>query len=351
MKALAFLGTNRVGLIEKPIPEPGPDDVVVRTTMSSICTSDIHTISGAVAIPLDQVLGHESVGIVHRLGEKVKGFREGDRVAVGGVTPCGRCDYCQSGHPTQCGGMLGGYKWTVQRDGNLAEYFRVPDAAYNLVAVPEAVSDEQALYALDVMSTGIVAAQNAQIPVGGTVAIFAQGPVGLCTTIGVRLLGAGLVITTATRPDRARLSSRLGADVVINPRAEDAVEQIRAVVGQPGVDSAIEALGSHQTFEECIRATKPGGTIVNVGYHGWASQAPLPVPIVSFGMGLSDKTIRAVLASGGREHLQRMFRLLETGRVDPTPLTTHRMRFDEVERAFRLMCTKEENIIKPLITY
>ncbi|MEU6605929.1 zinc-binding dehydrogenase [Streptomyces shenzhenensis] len=351
MKALVFLDTNKVGLVDKPIPEPGPWDVVVRTTASSICTSDMHTIAGGIAIPQGRTLGHESVGLVHRVGDKVTGFNEGDRVVVGALTPCGHCDYCQRGHSTQCGGALGGFKWTTQREGNLSEYFVVNDAAYNLTHIPDDVTDEQALYATDVLGTGIAAAQLADIPVGGTVAIIAQGPVGLCATMGARLLGAGLVITTATRPERARLSERFGADVVLNPRRCNVVEEVRALVGPQGVDSAIEALGTHETFEQCVRLIKPGGTVANAGYHGGESQAPLPIPIVSFGMGMNAKTIRGLLAPGGREHLTRMLRLLQTGKVDPTPLTTHRFHFSEVERAFQLMSDKGEKIIKPVITY
>lgn len=351
MRALVFQATNTVGMADKPIPEPGPRDVVVQATASSICTSDVHTISGAISIPTQRTLGHESVGFVHRVGSEVTRFRAGDRVAVSAITPCGHCDYCQRGHSTQCGGMIGGYKWTTQRDGNLSEYFLVSDSDFNLAHIPDGVSDEQALYATDVLSTGITGAEHADIPVGGTVAILAQGPVGLCATIGARLLGAGLIITTATRPERAKLSALFGADVVLDPRECDVTEEIRALVGPQGVDSAIEALGTHETFETCVRVTKPGGTVANIGYHGWKSQAPLPIPVVSFGMGMSEKTIRTALAPGGREHLTRLFRLLETGKVDPTPMTTHRFGFDQAERAFHLMRTKGENIIKPFISY
>ncbi|WP_233621742.1 alcohol dehydrogenase catalytic domain-containing protein [Amycolatopsis sp. WAC 04182] len=351
MRALVFIDTDQVGIREKPIPEPGPGEVVVRTTASSICTSDIHTISGAMAIPLDRTLGHESVGVVHRTGSEVTGIREGQRVAVGGVTGCGWCEYCQRGFVAQCGGMVGGYKWTTQREGNLSEYFVAPDANFNVVPIPDDITDEQALYATDVLATGVSAAELARIPYGGTVAIFAQGSIGLCATIGARLLGAGLIITTATRPERAALSRRFGADVVLDPRRGEPVEQIRAAVGSHGVDSAIEALGTPETFEAAIRVTKPGGTIVNTGYQGWANQEPLPVPIISFGMGMGDKTIRGMMAPINGDRLTRLFRLMQTGRVDPTPLTTHRFGFDDVEHAFELMRTKAGNIIKPYISY
>jgi threonine dehydrogenase-like Zn-dependent dehydrogenase len=246
---------------------------------------------------------------------------------------------------------VGGYKYTAQQDGTLAEYFVVPDADYNLAQIPVGVSDEEALYATDSMSTGLAAAEQANIPLGGTVAIFAQGAVGLAATAGARLLGAGMIITTATRHHNARLSAQFGSDLVINPRREDAVNRIRDVVGESGVDVAIEALGSHETFEQCVRVTKAAGTVVNAGYHGQHSTAPLPLPLVAFGYGMGGKSIRSVLCPGGGERLNRLFRLIEKKRIDPTPMTTHRFGFGDAVKAFEMMLGRADDIIKPLITY
>jgi threonine dehydrogenase-like Zn-dependent dehydrogenase len=277
-------------------------------------------------------------------------FHGGERVAVAAVTPCGRCDPCQRGFGAQCGGLLGGYKFTAQRDGNLAEYFLVNDADYNLAPIPPALSDEQALYVTDMISTGLAGAENAEIFPGATVAVFAQGPVGLCATAGARLLGAGLVIAVESKPERKELARRFGADVVVDPQAADPVAEIMRLTGGSGVDSAIEALGLQVTFENCVKVTKPGGVISNVGYHGEGGDS-LRIPLVEFGLGMGDKKIRTALCPGGRERTARLLRLIENGRLDPTPLTTHRFAFAEVEAAFRLMTTKEDNIVKPLITY
>ena len=348
MRAFAFLGQGRVGIIDKPVPEPGPLDAVVRTTAALICTSDVHTVAGGIPLPEGRVLGHESVGIVHRVGSDVRRFKEGDRVAVGAATPCGCCDGCQRGFPAQCGGMLGAYKFTAQKDGSLAEYFHVNDADYNLALIPAGLSDEQALYTTDMMSTGFAGAERAAIPMGGSVAIFAQGPVGLCATIGAKLRGAGLIIAVESRPERAALARRFGADVVIDPFAEDPVRRIFELTGD-GVDSAIEALGHPSTFEACVKATRPGGVIANVSYH--EAGTPLTIPLPEFGLGMSDKAIHAVLCVGGRVRTQRLLQLIETGKVDPTPMTTHRFGFGEVEQAFRLMATKGDGIVKPLIRF
>jgi threonine dehydrogenase-like Zn-dependent dehydrogenase len=198
------------------------------------------------------------------------------------------------------------------------------------------------------MSTGFAGAERADIPIGGSVAVFAQGPVGLMATAGARLLGAGLVIAVESKPNRQELARRFGADVVVDPSRGDPAEEILRLT-QGGVDSAIEALGAQATFAACIKATRPGGTISNVGYHGTGEY--VSIPRLEWGVGMGDKTIRTALCPGGKERMGRLLRLLEMKRVDPTPLTTHRFRFDELERAFAMMKSKEDNIIKPLILF
>ncbi len=228
--------------------------------------------------------------------------------------------------------------------------FSVNDANYNLTPIPKTLTDEQALYITDMLTTGLAGAENAEIPPGGTVAVFAQGPVGLCATMMARLLGAGFVIAVESKPDRKAFAQKVGADVVVDPSQGDVVEQIRQLTGGEGVDSAIEALGHPVTFENCLKVTRPGGVISNIGFHGEEGNT-LSIPLPEFGLGMGDKKIRTALCPGGRERMSRLLRLLENGRVDPTPLTTHRFPFTQVERAFHMMETKEDNIIKPLITF
>ena len=350
MRAFVLRRIGEVGVIEKPIPEPGPNDAIVKTTAALICTSDVHTAKGAIPLPPDRTLGHEAVGVVHRLGSAVTGFGIGDRVLVGAITPCFQCTYCQRGFTSQCQGMLGGYKFTAQKDGSLAEYFHVNNAQANLVPIPASVPDATAVYATDMLSTGFVGVEHANIQFGDVVAIFAQGPVGLSATIGARLRGAGRIIAVESNPKRQALARRFGADVIVDYTKGDPVQQIMDLTGGQGVDSAIEALGLPQTFEACIRVTKPGGTISNLGYHGEVAE-PLRIPLQEFGLGMSDKTIASGLCPGGRERMERLLRLLETGKVDPTPMTTHTVPFDQVEYAFRLMQTKADGVIKALITF
>ncbi|GAA1389355.1 NAD(P)-dependent alcohol dehydrogenase [Pseudonocardia kongjuensis] len=350
MRAFVMTEVGRTAVVEKPIPVPGPEEAVVRTTAALICTSDVHTVKGALPVADGATLGHEAVGVVHALGSAVEGFTEGQRVAVNAVTPCFRCDYCQRGDTSQCGGPLGGYRYTAQMDGNMAEYFVVPAAKGNLAPIPDELSDEKAAYACDMLSTGIMGAENASIEIGDTVAVFAQGPVGLCATIGAHRLGAGRIIAVESRPERQALAKQFGADDIVDFTAGDPVEQIMDMTGGVGVDAAIEAFGFPQTFEACLRVTKAGGRVSNIGYHG-ENPNPLQLPLDAFGLGMNGKSIRTGLCTGGNLRMQRLFRLMLSDRVDPTPMTTHRFGFDRVEEAFELMSSKSDNVIKPLVTF
>jgi isopropanol dehydrogenase (NADP+) len=350
MRAFVIKQVGETGVVEKPIPQPGPEEAVVRTTAALICTSDVHTVRGALPVEPGRTLGHESVGVIHSLGSAVTGFTEGQRVTVCAITPCFRCSYCQRGFTSQCGGALGGYKYTTQIDGNMAEYFVVPAAAANLTPIPDGISDDQAVYTCDMLTTGFVGAEHAYLQFGETVAVFAQGPVGLCATMGANLMGAGRIIAVESRPERQALAKRFGADDIVDFTRGDPVEQIMDLTGGVGVDAAIEAFGFPQTFEACVRVTKAGGRVSNVGYHG-ENPEPLQLPLDAFGLGMNDKSIHTGLCPGGSERMTRLLRLLESGRIDPTPMTTHTFSFDEIDTAFELMSSKGDGIIKPLIRF
>ncbi len=217
--------------------------------------------AGAIGDRQDLTLGHESVGVIHELGELAAAsglFKVGQRVAVSAITPCYACDNCQRGYPSQCGGMLGGWKFANLKDGSFAEYFHVNNAVANLAPIPDGLTDEQAAYCCDMLSTGFVAAEHANIPIGGSVAMFSQGPVGLMATVGARLRGAGLVIGVESVPNRIALAKKYGCDVVVDFTKEDPVEAIMKLTGGKGVDSAIEALGSPQTFAACVTGDASG---------------------------------------------------------------------------------------------
>lgn len=350
MRAFVIKKVGETALVDKPIPEPGPTEAIVRTTAALICTSDVHTVKGALPVPDNRTLGHESVGVIHALGSAVTGFTEGQRVAVNAITPCYQCAYCQRGYTSQCGGALGGYKYTVQMDGNMAEYFVVPAAAANLAPIPDDLPDAKAVYACDMLSTGFMGVEHAYLRFGETVAVFAQGPVGLSATMGARLMGAGRIFAVEARPERQELARRFGADDIIDFTKGDPVEQVMDLTGGEGVDAAIEAFGFPQTFEACLRVTKAGGRVSNIGYHG-ENPDPLRLPLDAFGLGMNDKAVHTGLCPGGSERMERLFRLMSAGRIDPTPMTTHTFPFNDITTAFDLMSSKQDGIIKPLITF
>jgi threonine dehydrogenase-like Zn-dependent dehydrogenase len=244
---------------------------------------------------------------------------------------------------------LGGWKFANIKDGNMAEYFHVNDAVANLTPIPDDVADEAAVYTTDMMSTGFKGAENADILLGGTAAVFGLGPVGLMAAVGARLLGAGLVIGVDSVPQRMNQAKEYGVDEVVDLSKTNPVEAIMALTNGEGVGSAMEAVGAQTSLEDCIKATRPGGTISNIGYHGEGEY--LKIPRLEWGVGMAEKTIKTLLCPGGNERMGRLLRLIRTKRVDPTKLTTHRFKFDDIEKAFWMMDTKEDNIIKPVIFF
>jgi threonine dehydrogenase-like Zn-dependent dehydrogenase len=349
MKAFVMKEIGRVGFLEKPVPRPGPNDAIVRTTRALICTSDSHTVGGGIGPREDLTLGHEAVGVVHEVGAEVKAFEPGDRVVVGAITPDWGSAAAQDGYSSQSGGPLGGWKFSNTKDGVFAEYFHVNDADANMAVIPDSVPDEMAVYCCDMLSTGFMGAEKGNIPIGGTVAVIAQGPVGLMATAGAKLRGAGLIIGIESVPSRQKLARHYGADEIVDFTTEDVVERVLELTGGQGVDTAIEALGADATFQTAVRVTKPGGTVSNTGYFGEGEF--VRIPRVEWGVGMANKTIATGLCPGGSLRMERLLRVLETKRVDPTLMTTHTFDFDEMERAFEISDKKLEDVVKPLIVF
>lgn len=350
MKAFVMKRIGEVCVMDKPIPEdPGHNDAIIKTTTALVCTSDVHTVKGAIGERTDHTLGHEACGIVDRVGSAVTLFKPGDRVVVNAITPCFVCHSCQRGFPSQCSQPLGGWKFANTKDGSFAEYFHVNNADANLTLIPDDVSDEAACYTTDMMSTGFKGAENANVVLGGTVAVFGLGPVGQMCVAGAKLLGAGLIIGVASKPRRLALAREYGADITISYRDNDPVKEIMALTNGEGVDSSIESVGEQRTFENCIKVTRPGGTISNVGYHGEGDY--INIPRLEWGVGMADHTIKTSLCPGGSERMTRLLRLVRSGRIDPTKLTSHHFEFKDIEKAFWMMDTKEDNMMKPVIHF
>src|ERR687890_32977 len=207
---------------------------------------------------------------------------------------------------------MGGWKLGNTIDGCQAEYVRVPDAMANLAPMPDGLTDEQVLMCPDIMSTGFSGAKSGNIQIGDTVAVFAQGPIGLCATVGARLMGATTVIAVESVPARIEMAKRLGADHVVDFRRVDAVREILRLTGDRGVDVAIEALGTQATFEGCLRVLRPGGTLSSLGVYS----SDLRIPLDAFAAGLGDHRIVTTLCPGGKERIGRLMSVIASGRVD-----------------------------------
>lgn len=337
---------------DRPVPRADVNDVVVRTTAASMCSADVACVTGEFAVDDGRVLGHEAVGVVHEIGERVTGFTVGQRVAVTAVTPCGRCRNCQRGHGGHCRGEAwGGYSFGMTRDGSLAEYFVVPDAEVSLVPIPDAVDDALAVCVADTFATGTTGPETARFPLGATVAVFGQGHIGLGATAAARLLGAGAVITLKARPGHEDISRAMGADHTLNFQEHDPLAVIAELTGGEGVDCAIEATGVKASFPNAVAATRVGGVVTVMSSYSVADGDSLPIPLELWGYGVGDKTILSTFARSGSERLERLLRLLAADRVDLKRLLTHEYEFGVADRALHDLRDRRPGLIKPLITF
>jgi alcohol dehydrogenase len=342
MKALVFYGPGEISLETMPLPRARPGEVVIRVTLTTICGTDLHILKGEYPVEPGLVIGHEPVGVIHEIGEGVTGYQVGDRVLVGAITPCGQCNFCLGGDWSQCGGAIGGWKFGNTIDGAQAEYLRVPYAQANLAKIPDELTDEQVVLLADIASTGVSAAESADLQIGDTVAVFAQGPIGLCATAGAKLKGASLIIAVESDPVRIQMSRRMGADAVFDFNQHDVVEEIKHITGGRGVDVAIEALGTQATFENALRVLRPGGTLSSLGVYS----GKLSVPLEPFAAGLGDHKIVTTLCPGGKERMRRLMELVRQGRLDLTPLLTHTFPLDRITEAYQLFGERREGVIK-----
>jgi threonine dehydrogenase-like Zn-dependent dehydrogenase len=343
MKVVAFRGTNTLAVEERPRPAPRAGQAVIRVTTTTICGTDVHIVKGEYPVRNGLVLGHEPVGVIDALGDGLEPeYRVGQRVIVGAITPCGQCFYCLNGAHSQCGGPLGGWRFGNTIDGAWAEYLLVPDARANLAPIPEGLSDEQVVLVPDIFSTGLSGAESGNVRVGDAVAVFAQGPIGLCATLGAKLRGAALIVGVDSSPARLAMAKRFGADIVINFQEQDPVAAIRRLTGGRGVDVAIEALGRQETFENALRAMRVGGTLSSLGVYSGKLVAPYE-PLYA---GLGDQRIVTTLCPGGKERMRRLMDMVAHGRVDLSPLVTHRFALDDILDAFDLFSHQRDGVLK-----
>lgn len=352
MKATVFVAPGRIELTDKPIPDIGPNDALIRITTTTICGTDVHILKGEYPVKPGLTIGHEPVGVVEKLGANVQGYAEGQRVIAGAICPSFTSYGCQDGVPSQDGGghghgykPMGGWRFGNTLDGTQAEYVRVPDAQANLAPVPDGLSDEQVLMCPDIMSTGFAGAEAANIRIGDTVVVFAQGPIGLCATAGAKLRGASTIIAVDGIDDRLQISRNMGADITLNFRQVDVVGEIMKITGGRGVDASIEALGTQTTFETALRVLKPGGTLSSLGVYS----SDLKIPLDAFHAGLGDNKIVTSLCPGGKERMRRLLNVVASGRADFGALVTHTYSLDDIVAAYELFANQRDGVLKVAI--
>ena len=355
MLACIKTANGKVEMMDLPVPEPAEGEIVIKMSMATVCGTDMHfvdefpsellehTYSGNLK-PEGLPMGHEGVGTVHAVGTGVTRLQPGDRVISSCFISCGRCTECQRGDFSVCtgsGGRVGRVLFGCQ-----AEYYRIPFAEVNVSKVPYGVSDEHAVLATDILSTGFGAIERAGAGIGDSVAVFAQGPLGLCATAGARARGCGLIIAVDAVPERLKMSRKFGANVVINASEKDAVAEIMSLTNDVGVDIAVEAVGTQATFESCTKVVRRGGTVSSIGVYGLTPQVSIPTAVPSF----LHRKIVTTLCPSGRDRMERLLALLQNGSIDLMALFTHRLKLADMPKAYELFRSKTEGVLKIAVT-
>lgn len=342
MKAYTYIKKGEFALIDKQKPAIiEPTDAIVRVTLGSICTSDLHIKHGSVprAVP-GITVGHEMVGIVEQLGADVKGFKVGDRVTVNVETFCGECFYCKHGYVNNCTSPHGGWALGCRIDGGQTEYVRVPLAEQGLNHIPDSVTDEQALFVGDVLATGYWAARISEITEEDTVLIIGAGPTGICTLLSVMLKQPKRIIVCEQSEERLNfIRAHYPAVLITTPKECDSF--VKANSDHGGADRVLEVAGGKDTFQLAWQCARPNAIVTIVALYDEAQTLPLPN---MYGKNLTFKT-------GGVDgcDCEKVLQLIEQGKIDTTPLITHRFPLSRIEEAYQLFENKEDGVIKMAI--
>ena len=342
MLAYTYIEHGRFGLLDKPKPElKDSRDAIVRVTLGSICTSDLHFKHGSVprAVP-GITVGHEMVGVVEQVGSRVTSVKPGDRVTVNVETFCGECFFCQHGYVNNCTDVNGGWALGCRIDGGQAEYVRVPYADWGLNRIPDSVSDEQALFVGDVLATGFWAARISEISGDDTVLVIGAGPTGICTLLCVMLKKPKRIIVCEKSSERIRFIREHYPDVLVT-EPEECKEFVLRNSDHGGADVVLEVAGAGDTFRLAWECARPNAVVTVVALYDNPQILPLPD---MYGKNLTFKT-------GGVDGCDcaEILRLIEAGKIDTTPLITHRFPLTKIEEAYRVFENRLDGVIKVAI--
>lgn len=345
MKAVVYKGDGLISLEERPMPKIQDErDAIIRVTLTTICSSDIHIKHGAVprAVP-GTILGHEFVGRVIETGSAVKKVKPGDRVAVNVETFCGECFFCKRGFVNNCTDEQGGWALGCRIDGGQAEYARIPFADNGLTVIPDHVTDEQALFNGDILSTGYWAAKIGEIKPADTVAVIGAGPTGLCTMLCARLYTPARIIAIDTDEYRLNLAKERGlADITLVPGKDNLEERVRDMTCGRGADTVFEVAGGEDTFQTAWKIARPNAVVVIVAMYEEPQMIPLPA---MYGKNLVFKT-------GGVDgsFCQEIMDLTACGKLNSEFLITHRCGLERIMEAYDVFENKKDHVIKYAIS-
>ena len=339
MLAYTYMEKGRFELIEKPKPVlQHPQDAIVRVTLSSICSSDLHIKHGSVprAVP-GVTIGHEMVGVVEEVGSGVTAVRPGDRVAVNVETFCGECFFCKHGWVNNCTDQNGGWALGCRIDGGQTEYVRVPLANQGLTRIPDSVSDRQALFVGDILATGYWGVKISDITPEDTVFIIGAGPSGICTLLCARLKNPRRIIVCEKDPVRREFVRKHYPEVLVTA-PEEALDFVRQHSDHGGADVVLEVAGAPETFRLAWEAARPNAVVTVVALYDGPQTLPLPD---MYGKNLIFKT-------GGVDgcDCEEILRLIAEGKIDTTPLITHTVKLSEIERGYEIFEHHLEDVIK-----
>ena len=343
MLAYTYISPGRFELIEKPRPVLlDAKDAIVRVTLGSICTSDLHIKHGSVprAVP-GITVGHEMVGVVEETGSGVSSVKAGDRVAVNVETFCGECFFCRHGYVNNCTDPDGGWALGCRIDGGQAEYVRVPHADTGLCRIPDTVSDEQALFAGDILATGFWAARIAEISAGDTVLVIGAGQTGICALQCAMLHNPGRLVVCERDPERREFVRRLYPDVLVTG-PEECRDLVMSTAAHGGADAVMELAGSADSFRLAWECARPNAVVTVAALYDSPQLLPLPD---MYGKNLTFKT-------GGVDGCDcaEILKLVEAGRIDTTPLITHRFPLKEIDKAYHLFENRLDGVMKVAVT-
>ena len=343
MKALTYIEHGKFALQEKAKPQlVSARDALVRVTLGSICTSDLHIKHGSVprAVP-GITVGHEMVGVVEAVGADVKTVKPGDRVTVNVETFCGACFFCKKGFVNNCIDPHGGWALGCRIDGGQAEFVRVPYADQGLNKIPDSVTDEQALFVGDILATGFWATRISEITEEDTVLIIGAGPTGICTLLCVMLKQPKRIIICEKDAARAEFVRKHYHDVLLC-EPEECEAFVKEHSDHGGADVVLEVAGGRDTFQLAWKCARPNAIVTVVALYDEAQSLPLPD---MYGKNLIFKT-------GGVDGCDcaEILRLIEEGKIDTTPLITHRFTLADIEEAYRIFENRLDGVIKIAIT-